>query len=270
MSLDPKTLQVKDWFTQPGVEFVTGPTVFRHNDQDIVAAATKDGRVLLDAASLGGANHSTPLYRSRAVTGGGSIAAALATWQEMMIAPAPPAPPPVAGAPPAVAAAVPPTVVLGARWILVPIAGRAAASVATNGAVSTGAVVALKLGDAGGVLSLEPAWTSHNLTAPATPIIVNGVTFALSSGRPSTATGRVHAAVLYAYDGATGRGLWNSATSMATFASPGSYWSALGQVYVGTHDVEFSTRSGSSTSGTRPAAGESALASGFSRKTFRL
>ena len=47
VALDPKTLQVKDWFTQPGVEFVTGPTVFRHNDRDIVAAATKDGRVLL-------------------------------------------------------------------------------------------------------------------------------------------------------------------------------------------------------------------------------
>ena len=46
---------MKDWFTQPAAEFVTGPTILRHNDRDIVAAATKDGRVLLlDAASLGG------------------------------------------------------------------------------------------------------------------------------------------------------------------------------------------------------------------------
>ena len=65
VSLDPKTLQVKDWFTQPGVEFVTGPTVFKQGDREIVAAATKDGRVLLlNAASLGGANHSTPLHAS--------------------------------------------------------------------------------------------------------------------------------------------------------------------------------------------------------------
>src|SRR4029077_18774590 len=58
VALDPKTLQVKDWFAQPGVEFVTGPAVFKHDDRDIVTAATKDGRVmLLDAAALGGANH---------------------------------------------------------------------------------------------------------------------------------------------------------------------------------------------------------------------
>ena len=40
VALDPKTLQIKDWFTQPNAEFVTGPTIFRHNDRDIVAAAT--------------------------------------------------------------------------------------------------------------------------------------------------------------------------------------------------------------------------------------
>ena len=47
VALDPKTLQVKDWFSQPTAEFVTGPTILRHNDKNIVAAATKDGRVLL-------------------------------------------------------------------------------------------------------------------------------------------------------------------------------------------------------------------------------
>ena len=62
VALDPKTLQLKDWFSQPTAEFVTGPTILRHNDKNIVAAATKDGRVLLlDAASLGGSDHATPL-----------------------------------------------------------------------------------------------------------------------------------------------------------------------------------------------------------------
>ena len=42
--------------------------------------------------------------------------------------------------------------------------------------------------------------------------------------------------MLYAYDGVSGKALWNSAKSMTTFASPGSYWSALSQVYVGTDD----------------------------------
>ncbi len=83
VALDPKTLKLKDWFTQPAAEFVTGPTVFRHGAKDVVAAATRDGRViLLDVASLGGANHATPLMASQSlVASGGSIAAeALATW----------------------------------------------------------------------------------------------------------------------------------------------------------------------------------------------
>src|SRR5688572_29650287 len=68
VALDPRTLQLKDWYTQPTAEFVTGPTVFRHGAKDVVAAATKDGRViLLDAASLGGADHSTPLAASPAL-----------------------------------------------------------------------------------------------------------------------------------------------------------------------------------------------------------
>ncbi len=97
-------------------------------------------------------------------------------------------------------------------------------------------MIALKLVETGGALSLEPGWVSHNLTTPATPIIVNGVVFALSTGRPAAATGKGTPAVLHAYDGATGKPLWNSQKAMTTFASPGSFWSAMGQVYVGTHD----------------------------------
>ena len=86
------------------------------------------------------------------------------------------------------------------------------------------------------MLSLEPVWTSTDLTTPATPIIVNGVVFALSTGRPAAPGGTGAPAVLYAYDGVSGKALWNSGKSMTTFASPGSYWSALSQVYVGTND----------------------------------
>ena len=85
VALDPKTLQLKDWFTQPTAEFVTGPTILRHNNKNIVAAATKDGRVLLlDAASLGGADHATPLAASKPFLGAGATvsADALAAWQE--------------------------------------------------------------------------------------------------------------------------------------------------------------------------------------------
>ncbi len=237
VALDPKTLEVKDWFAQSGVEFVTGPTVFKHDDRDIVAAATKDGRVLLlNAASLGGSNHATPLHASTALSAGASTPAigasiagiagnALATWQELTITPPPPAPSTTTAAaqPPAGPLAAPPqpTVTYGTRWLLAPIA---------NG------VVALKVVEPGGSLALERGWTAQNVTAPETPIVVNGVVFALATGRPSTPAGHGTPAVLYAYEGTTGKALWNSKGAMTTFASPGSFWSAMSQVYVGTND----------------------------------
>jgi hypothetical protein len=97
-------------------------------------------------------------------------------------------------------------------------------------------VIALKLADAGGTLSLEPLWVSHDLVSPATPLVVNGVVFALATGAGNTASDRGSAAVLHAYDGASGKRLWNSAKAMTTPASPGSMWSGLGQVYVGLRD----------------------------------
>ena len=85
VALDPKTLAVTDWFTRPDAEFVTGPSVFRQGDREIVAAATKDGRVvLLDAAALGGADHATPLATSASVAGTGASVRrdAIALWQQ--------------------------------------------------------------------------------------------------------------------------------------------------------------------------------------------
>jgi hypothetical protein len=215
VALDPRTLQLKDWFTQPTAEFVTGPTVFRHGTKDVVAVATKDGRViLLDAESLGGPNHATPLLASRPLfESGGSISAqALSTWARA-----------TAG------------VTTTARWILVPVAGRPSGARTTNGAIRNGSVIALRVADANGVLSLEPEWTSSDLTMPATPIIVNGVMFALSTGRAAAAQSG-SPAVVYAYDGVSGKALWNSGKSITSLASLGSFWSALSQVYVGTDD----------------------------------
>jgi hypothetical protein len=223
VALDPQTLQVKDWFTQPSAEFVTGPTVFSHDDQEVVAAATKDGRILLlKAASLGGSDHATPLHASAAL--GSAIASpALATWQEMTITP-PPAPAAApAGAPAGGGPAGPlqPTITYGTRWIL---------------ATTANGVTALKLTGASASPALAPGWTAQGLTTPETPIVVNGVVFALSTGRPSTATGRGTAAVLRAYDGVSGKEIWTSGKTMTTFASPGSFWSALSQIYIGTND----------------------------------
>jgi outer membrane protein assembly factor BamB len=181
---------------------------------DLVAAATKDGRViLLYAASLGGASHTSPLLVSRPLfANGGSIAAeALSTWAR-----------------PVAATATRPST--EARTLLVSLSGKPSGARATNGPIRSGAVVSLRVGEANGKLSLEPQWVSGDLLAPAAPIIVNGVVFTLATGSAGTP------AVLHAYDGSSGKALWNSGTSMSRPAAPGSYWSALSQVYVGADD----------------------------------
>ena len=237
VSVDPATMQVKDWFTDPGTEFVSTPTIFNHGDKAVIAAATKDGRILLlDASSLGGANHSTPLYASASLAGAGTFApGALATWQEMLPAPAapnppaPPAAPAAAGAPAPVQGPPAPTVVPGTRWLLVPTAN---------------AITALKVVDNGGKPSLQPGWVSRDIASPVTPLIVNGVVFALSSGRAAATAGTTAAdlakrsspAVLYALNGADGRELWTSGKTITSFFPGQSFWSANGQVYVGAFD----------------------------------
>ena len=232
VALDPRTLKVKDWFSQPAADFVTGPTILRHGDREIVTAASRDGRVwLLDAKSLGGGGHATPLHVSKTVLGTGAVvsADALAAWNVT---------PPAASAPSAAAQPAQPAATAGGvTWILLPVAGRLASGMpATNGPIATGAVLAMKVSDSGGALALEPAWVSHDLAAPATPLIVNGVVFTLATGVPATPAGRGTPAVLHAYDGTTGARLWTSGKTMLTFASPGSFWPGYGQVYVGGHD----------------------------------
>jgi len=89
-------------------------------------------------------------------------------------------------------------------------------------------IAALKLSEPTQVPSATLGWATPKLTTPNTPIVVNGVLFVLEGGRD--------AAVLHAYDGTTGKELWTSGKTMTAAGAPGSFWSALGQVYVGTSD----------------------------------
>lgn len=84
VALDPMTLAVKDWFTTPGASFSSAPVIFAQGDRELVAAATKDGRVfLLNSASLGGADHKTTLAISAATSTSKTWSpSALATWQD--------------------------------------------------------------------------------------------------------------------------------------------------------------------------------------------
>jgi len=241
VALDPKTLEVKDWYTQLTAEFVTAPVVFQFNGKDMVAAATKDGRVIvLDSASLGGANHGTPHSASRPLLTAGSTFTpdALTIWTEAIPAPpsaqpAPATPPAGAapGAPGAPQAPAPPAFQPGTSYVLVPVTGRLAADLkvpSANGSITNGGIVALKIVDTGGRLSLEPAWASRDITSPTAPIVVNGVAFSASAGKS--------AAVVYAFNAKDGKELWNSGRAMTQPLSGRSFWSAMGQIYAGAAD----------------------------------
>ena len=212
VSLEAKTLKLKEFFTQPGADFNASPLVFRYKDKDLMAVSGNDGRLyLLDGSSLKTPLYVTPKYSNAGAPGG------LATWESE-----------------------------GTRWILAPAVGsvQPGMKVAANGPVTNGSVVAFKLVDAGGKLSLEPAWASRDLTSPATPLIFNGVAFVLSTGehRPASASaGSAQRAkpsvpaVLYALDPATGKELWSSGKTITSFAR-GGLSAAAGQVYLVTFD----------------------------------
>jgi hypothetical protein len=187
VALEAKTLKLKDWFTPGKSDFTSSPVVFQRNGKDLIAAANKDGNVyLLDSASLGGADHKTPI--SKAQFGAGADAGALASWQDAA----------------------------GTRWIL---------------AASSSSIVALKVVDQGGKPVLSAGWTSANIAFPLAPIVVNGIVFTAATGSGSTP------AVLYALDGATGKTLFNSGS---TITAPISHSSGLaasaGQLYLATTD----------------------------------
>jgi outer membrane protein assembly factor BamB len=84
------------------------------------------------------------------------------------------------------------------------------------------------------------------MAAPLTPVVFNGIVFAVSSGESGdTAAGaklsvaqraqRSVPAVLYALDPLTGKVLWNSGRTVTSFARSGLVASA-GQVYLVTFD----------------------------------
>jgi PQQ-like domain len=216
VALNRDTLTPTNWFTAAGADFNATPTVFRHKNRDLIAATANDGRLyLLDATSLGGSDHKTPLAVTPQFTDAGA-ATALATFEDA-----------------------------SGRWILTTASGTTGdAKFTQNGAAPNGRIVAFKLRDEGEKLSLEPAWQSRDLTSPLPPIVLDGMAFAVSSGEyrggPASLSAAQRAqrsvpAVLYVLDAVTGRAMWNSGTKITSFAR-GGLSAGGGQVYLVTYD----------------------------------
>ena len=200
VALDRKTLHPKDWLTIEGANFNTSPTVIHHKDKDLIAVGTSEGKLyLLDATSLGGSDHKSPMFVSQG-TGNTGAATALATWDDGTT-----------------------------RWVLAPTGNT---------------IAAFKVVEQGGKFSLEAGWQSRDLASPLAPIVVNGMVMAASSGeyrgseKGLTAAARAEKskpAVLYVLDGTTGKDMWNSGTTITSFATAGMS-AGGGQVYLVTYD----------------------------------
>ncbi|HKQ92557.1 MAG TPA: hypothetical protein VJZ77_18000 [Blastocatellia bacterium] len=219
VALDPKTLSVKGWYTAGAHEFSSSPVLFEYKGKNLIAATTRDGRVhLLDSANLGGADHQTALYTTPATSKAGTTSpGALASWQDAS----------------------------GARWILAPVMGSQAADLGFKSAATNGAVVAWKIVEQNGAPTLQPAWSSRDLVSPLPPTVINGVVFVTSGGEFRTDDSKMTAAerarrssraVLYALDGETGRELWNSGATIASFTRGVALSGGVGQIYLTTHD----------------------------------
>lgn len=197
VALTPKELKLKDYFLAPPAPVT--PVVFAYQGKDLVVTASKDGRLsVLDSASLGGADHKTPLSQTDPIVGaGGSLFGALASWEQQD----------------------------GPRWVLATVWGPTA-----DGSKKTGSIVALKLEDRGGKPVLTPMWASRELVKPGPPVIANGVVFALSNGENKT-----HA-VLYALDAANGNELWSSGSAVTAPGNQTGMTIANGRVYFPTTD----------------------------------
>ena len=222
LALEPKTLKVKDWFSDPKADFASTPMVVKSGEKQLVAAATTDGRIyLLDASSLGGSDHKTPAFVSAAVSSTSTdyVPASLASWEDAD----------------------------GSAYIAEPFAGAGPSGVSGgNGKVTNGGIVTLKLSAGGAAPSLTPVWVSGDMTSPLGPMIVNGVMFAASSGEYHGAAGsnasaserasKSVPAVLYALDPATGKQLWSSGKTLTSFVAGTPLWTGSGQTYIATYD----------------------------------
>jgi hypothetical protein len=225
VALSPDKLQVQDYFTPAGEAVkadaadLSGatPTVFGFKDKDWIVSAGHDGRIyILDADSLGGADHHTPAFRSDAILPASSSSSGRGFWNSFATY----------------------LDAKGERWLYASVRGPVSAKFpGINGDAPTGSILAFKITFNEGKPSLKPAWQSRDMAAPAAPAILNDVVVALSTGQStgaSTAKSKKTAAVLYVLDAETGKELY--ADNKATTYSSSGLAVANSQIYFTTHD----------------------------------
>ncbi len=238
LAVSSKDMTLADYYTPANHLYLThkdldmgamSPLVFPFRDRELVAGGGKEGVLyLLDAKSLGGADHKTPLFRSPKYTNeelnlaGRGFWGALASWQDQS----------------------------GVRWLYAPAEGPQASGSPefkqVDGPAPNGSVMAFKVEEEDGKVKLAPAWRSRDMSIPEPPVVANGVVYALSngentqsihqSGRLMTSQERASApvgnATLYAFDAVTGKQLFSSEKAISGFSHFSGLAIANGHIYL--------------------------------------
>jgi len=241
IALQPKTLALADWYAPTNQAFIDrkdldmgniSPVVFSFKGRELIAGSGKEGVIfLLDSKSLGGADHRTPLYRSPPFTNEESNFMGRGFWGSLTTR----------------------EDAAGNRWLYASAYGpqnsKAPAFARTNGEAPDGSVMAFQVEDQGGAPALTPVWRSQNMIAPDPSVTANGVVFALATGdetRQVDNSGGILSskarldhtkpAVLYAFDGDTGKTLYSSGDTMKSFAHFSGLAVSEGHVFAVTYD----------------------------------
>jgi outer membrane protein assembly factor BamB len=228
-------LELADYFTPRDWEQLSkqdldlgssSPVWFTYQGHNLLAGGAKQGVVyLMDADSLGGQDHSTPIFATpplgndeRSCCKGKGIWGALSTWKDDE----------------------------DQRWIYVPMGGPLSQNAPDfplrNGANANGSILAFKVSsEAGsGKPILLPVWASGDLNLPGPAVIANGVVFALSTGENAAqGTDRLantRPAELVALDSKTGRLLYHSGSAIHSWVHFSGLAVAGGRVYAVDHD----------------------------------
>ncbi len=241
LAVDGRTLQLKDYFTPSNNKRLwkkdldmggVTPVVFSYKGKEVVAASGKEGIIfLLDAKSMGGQDHMTPLYESELLANangdfsGHGIWGAFSSWEDSA----------------------------GKRWLYAPAWGAPTDNVkfpVTYGETAQGSLMAFEVTGPADKPVLTPAWKSVNMSMPEPVVIANGVVFALASGDNPNQTdpnGTLYKsdfrathpsghAIVYALDAQTGKVLYSSGDTIPGWNHFSGLAVADGRVYAVTYD----------------------------------
>ena len=199
-----------------------GVILFPFGKRNLLATASKESVIyLLDADNLGGIDHMTSLYQSPRLGNDSQDFQAMGTWGSLATA----------------------EDEKGRRWLYIPMWGAPAKTgpkfAMTNGDAPSGSIMAFTVEDQGGKPALVPQWTSRDLNLSSSPVVANGVVYALQTAESAVqvpksiynadgsrkpfdvnagAIERImtpHSTMtLFAFDATTGKELWSSKKAM--------------------------------------------------------